>query len=80
MSPLLTCPLVFHSPYMSIAEVPVLSQNLPLSTAEVLGGQAPQNRAKMLCLQLVVLLEAEGLPHTQALLTYVILNTPGEQV
>ena len=60
---------------MSIAEVPVLCQNLPLPAAELLGGQVPQDRAEVLCLWLVVLLEAQRPPHPGILLiAHVILK------
>lgn len=77
----LTCPLVFYSSDLCITEVPVLCQDLPFPTAEVLGGQAPHDRTKVLCLWLVVLLEAQRPPHPGVLLTtHVILKPRGDAV
>ena len=56
----MTCPLLLYGPHVVAGEAPVLAQDLPLPPAEVLGGQAPQNGAQVLGLQLVVLPEGQG--------------------
>lgn len=66
---------------MCIAEVPVLCQNLPFPAAEVLVGQAPQDRAEVLRLWLVVLLETKRPPCPGVLLpAHMILKPKGEAV
>lgn len=76
---LLTRPLLLYSSYMCAAEAPVLSQNLPLPAAEMLGSQAPEDRAEVLRLWLVVLLEGQRSPHPGILvIDHVILNPTRE--
>lgn len=58
---LYTCPLMFNGPDMCLSELPVMRQLLPLTGFEVFGREPPHDRADVLCLQAVVLLERQVL-------------------